>query len=296
MSLIHTRQMEGVQSRQVLDWFGVPMRGLYFVENTLPGGPPETAVDNPAIVLFPGGFDPIDGGVSEDLIRAMLTEANAPYVMEAHYIHEDQAGYIDPPSVADDVKTLCLNTVQPAVLVALCGGAIMVLDGVMQAARDEAPHTLVGCLVIGPPLFKYFNKFGHIIQQGVFFSRNTPESKLYRFAGHPHVPGNVTRLHEWSRQSMLTATVDRWDPKQRTNDPFPIPVEAVYFRIDIMTRTGRTCLQRLFNCPPRKERIPGAHRALRYSAEGDAIVKSIYLEFIQRAGAARLETEAVSCP
>ena len=51
------RTLPGISSRLMTDYYGLPMRGLYFIENTLEGRPAAAPPADP-VILVAGTFDP----------------------------------------------------------------------------------------------------------------------------------------------------------------------------------------------------------------------------------------------
>ena len=137
--MIHSRNIEGIDSCAVTDWFGTPMNGVYFVKSTLPGGIPSHGNATSPIVLIPGGFDPHFGEYSNALIRDLLERVGAPAVYEAHFCHEEQAGFLHVRAFIEDLAHICTDPSAQPVIVGLCAGTLALFGGLLAATELPQP-------------------------------------------------------------------------------------------------------------------------------------------------------------
>ncbi len=273
---IHDRQIRGVQSRILTHWHERPLRGLYFVESTLSGGAGEATRGNAPAVLVPGAIDPRDGEFSERLIRSLLEDGNTPSVLEAHYCFESRSGYIEPDAIVEDLKILYNDGSHGPVIIGLCGGTLLILLAMWAAAGDAVAPQKAQTLIVGPYLPAYTNKFGKVLEAAIGKIKMAPGSMHLKYAGHRNTTRNLECLKTHYASSALGRALAGIDPKSRTNQPFPIPLDALYFKFDVATREGRARMRRLFDVPHSNDRIGGIHRDLRDAPDADAAILAFY--------------------
>lgn len=239
------------------DYYGLEMRGMYFVENTLEDRPAAGPPTDP-VVLVAGTFDPHRGEYSARLIDALLREEKVSTVIEAHYIHEGRTGYLEPRAVIDDVREICLDPRTTPRFVSLCGGCLAVQEALLETAEANPAARVGGALFVGSFLPDYPSLTGLIIEQITMRQDTGPGSTIHNYAGHGEVLDSGRRLMAWYETSRLRKLLHG----PRPADPFPIPVHTLYFRLDMLNRRGRRSLGRVFNASPMPG-IPGLHKSLR---------------------------------
>jgi hypothetical protein len=281
--IIHTRDIEGVESEAVTDWFGTPMRGLYFVKSTLPGNVLSDDKTTCPIVLLPGGFDPKCGEYSDSLVRDLLERVGVPAVYEAHFCHEKRAGYLHTASVVEDVVHMCTDASARPVLVGLCAATLPVFGGLVETADGSAKPTALGALTIGSWVPSQYNLLGYFIARSTLKMAKRQSGKVRRYAGHGYLLDNGVNLRAWYAESGLHEKLVEARSNKADADRFPFPVEMIYFRIDMINGRSRRRLRRLFDSPKSGPKASGIHRSLRKASDADAMIGSFYERMVARA-------------
>ena len=279
----HVRKIAGIRSREVAGWRDIPLNALYFVEHTLPGGAGRDPRRGPALLL-PGSWDPIQGEYSDNLIRSLLFETGAPAVLEAHYRHGGQHGYVAPAALVEDLAAIYLDPDSPPTVVGLCFACPFVLEALL-VARERCPAPPVaGVLVIGYGLPGFLNTVGRTALWSHINMKVGAEARHCSYTGHTHVAGNNARGVAWTRGSRLLAAMEQ-AAKETSQTPFPVTVDSLYFRLDISTRQARALTRQLFGIDGERDAIPGYHRSLRRRSPADQMIAAFY-ERTQTAAAA----------
>jgi len=274
---LHHREIPGIVSRTVTTWRGKPLRGLYFVESTLAGV--ATSGDSPKgpALLLPGSWDPREGEYSDNLIRNLLQASGAPAVLEGHYRFDDQDGYVEPAALVDDLTSIYLDHEDPPTVVGLCFSCPFVLEALLKACEQEPTPPVAGVLVIGLGVPGFLNAVGRTALHSHINMKVGAEARHLKYTGHAHTAGNNARGESWIRDSRLTRAmraVDQDAPIQ----PFPVPVDALYFRLDVATRQARQLTRHVFGITGKRPAIPGYHRSLRRRSPADAMIAAFYEE------------------
>ncbi len=281
--IIHTRDIEGVESHAVTDWFGTPMSGLYFVKSTLPGNVPSDNKTTCPIVLLPGGFDPKCGEYSGTLIRDLLERVGVPAVYEAHFCHEKRAGYLHTASVVEDIAHMCTDASARPVLIGLCAATLAVFGGLVETAERSAKTTALGALTIGSWVPYQYNLLGYFLARSTLKMAKRQGGKVRRYAGHDYLLDNAANLKAWYGESGLYEKLVEARANKAEADKFPFPVEMIYFRIDMINARSRRRLRRLFDAPKPGPKASGIHRSLRKASDADAMIGSFYERMVARA-------------
>lgn len=271
---LHSRTLPGICSREVTTWRGAPLRGIYFVENTLPEDL-RAATDRGPVLLVPGSWDPKQGEFSDNLIRALLQESGAPSVLELHYRYDGEDGYVDPGALVDDLVNIYLDREAPPTVVGLCFSCPFLLEALLIARERDPSPPVAGVLAIGLGVPGFLNAIGRTALRSHIHMKVGAEARHLSYTGHPHVAGNNARGEAWISQSRLKAAMLALDPEGPVL-PFPVPVETLYFQLDVSTRTGRALVRRLFGIVETGASLPGYHRSLRRRSPADARIMEFY--------------------
>lgn len=267
---LHQRQLSGVQSNYLTSWDTQQLQGLYIVENRLQNQA-HVAGDVP-ILLMPGAFDPRRGEYGDRLILSLLNEPGVGSVYELHFRHRGVCGFIDMPSVVQDLQNIALFSTNKPILIGLSAGAIALAAGLQAAARDKAQLNIIAALLIGPHLTNHESIFVWAINR--LFKTNARLAKVARHAGHQYMARNWQHYNEWYLQSDLAKAVDAMSTAGAISTSCPAMVETLYFRFETITRDGRNRIDRLLNARRVKPYLPGIHRGLfRVPQAGPAILK-----------------------
>ena len=111
-------------------------------------------------------------------------------------------------------------------------------------------------------------------------------------SGHPYTPGNVDRILDWYKRSRLREAINSVTADGKFNRDFPIPVEMLFWKSDIITRDGAARLRRVFNMPHSNTRMPGRHGSLRRTVMADEAIVAFYKKYAARADAACVASTA----
>ncbi|MDP7639764.1 MAG: hypothetical protein QGG73_08625 [Candidatus Hydrogenedentes bacterium] len=274
--MIHSRNIEGIDSCAVTDWFGTPMNGVYFVKSTLPGGIPSHGNATSPIVLIPGGFDPHFGEYSNALIRDLLERVGAPAVYEAHFCHEEQAGFLHVRAFIEDLAHICTDPSAQPVIVGLCAGTLALFGGLLAATERSPNPSALGALSIGSYIPHQLNLLGRSIRWSARRLVERDSARLRKYAGHNYLFQTGYALTDWYAESNLLESLLRARPNKAEEDRFPIPVEVVYFGRDILNARTRRRLRNLFDAPKAPKKVRGLHRSLRKSPDADSMIASFY--------------------
>jgi hypothetical protein len=267
---LHQRQLPGVQSNYLTSWGTVQLHGLYMVENRLQNQAHVSG--NVPILLMPGAFDPCRGEYGDQLILALLNEPGVGSICELHFRHQGVCGFIDMPSVVQDLQNIALFSTNKPILIGLSAGATALAAGLHAAARDKADLNITSALLIGPHLTNHESIFVWAINR--LFKTDARLAKVARHAGHPYMARNWPHYNEWYLQSELAKAIDGNATDAAVSAYSSIPIETLYFRFETITRDGRNRIDRLLNARRVKPYLPGIHRGLfRVPQAGPAIIK-----------------------
>ena len=272
---LHSRNIQGICSREETTWRGAPLHGLYFVESTLPDGPKEGAHPMGPIILVPGSWDPRQGEYSDNLICTLLRECGATVVLEVHFRYQYQDGYFEPDAFVDDLVVIYSELEALPTVVGLCFACPFVLEALLMACEKDLSPGVAGVLVIGNGVPGFLNRLGLVTLRSLTNKLMAAGTRHLLYNGHPHTQGNNVRGEAWLKNSRLVAAMSKADPTGPVK-PFPVPVETLYFQLDISTRQARALTRRVFGVPESSERIPGHHRALRRRSPADAVIARFY--------------------
>lgn len=271
---LHQRNIDGIRSDYLTDWQGHPLQSLYALRNRLTDADDDP--DRPGVILLPGAFDPVKGEYGAGLIERLLTELRLRAVYEMHFRHRGICGRLDVSAILDDLDTMLGSRNGPSnIYVGLSGGAMMLAIALARTAERVGTPRCRGALLIGPHFPGYNTLFVSAVRR--LFKGEEMLSKVARHAGHPHVPENVEQSLKWYETSAIKEKFNRirgWSKPQ----PFPVPVQTLYFRMDTMNRRGRRKLSRMLASGELRPRLPGIHRGLYRVADSDARI----LDFCRR--------------
>ncbi len=267
---LHQRQLSGVQSNYLTSWDTQQLQGLYIVENRLRNQTHVTG-DVP-ILLMPGAFDPRRGEYEDRLILGLLNEPGVGSVCELHFRHQGVCGYIDMPSVVQDIQNIASFSTSKPILIGLSAGATAIASGLFAAARNNAELNITSALLIGPHLTNHESIFVWAINR--LFKTDARLAKVARHAGHHYMARNWQHYNEWYLQSDLAKAIDGVFAAGAISASCPAMVETLYFRFETITRNGRNRIDNLLNAQRVKPYLPGIHRGLfRVPQAGPAIIK-----------------------
>jgi hypothetical protein len=272
---LHGRSLPGISSRELTTWNGVPLRAMYFIESRMPGGIKwEEAAMGPA-VLFPGSWDPWNGEYSESLIQRLLVDCGAPAVLEGHYRWEGQDGYFDPAGVLVDLTEVLLNSPRPPTVVGLCIAAPILLEALLASCERAGRPPVAGVLVVGAGVPGFLNRLGRFTLRN--YTSKTLKSIVSRltYSGHTFTSDNIIRAVDCFRGSRLASALAA-DIDGDFESSFPVPVETLYFRVDIATMESRMRIRKLFGITHESECIPGYHTHLRDPSLADDRIVEFY--------------------
>lgn len=272
---LHKRQVRGLHTREINDWCGVPLKGTYLLESRIPNASGENTFP---LILIPGAWDPELGEFSEGLILEALKSGAVTSVYELHYRGEGQDGALVPESVVEDLVAMSMQPEMQPMFVALCAGAPLILEALLVAITRNPSPPVRGVLLIGAGIPGYLNRVGRAVALSVSHEKMVSVAKYLIYAGHPHTPPNYHRLEKWFRNSQFRVAMDNADVSRPMEDRFPVAVESLYFKMDIISREGRARLRRVFGVPHREDRLPGVHRALRNCPVADKKILEITQE------------------
>lgn len=264
----HLRETEALHSEHATHWQGYQPRGMYFVKTTLRDNP--AADQGRPVLLTPGGFDPLRGAYSDDLIHGMLATPGIGSVWEAHYCYQGQCGYGYPPLLIDDIAHICAHSHTPPLLVGMSGGSLLLSGGLLLAAQHQARPSVQAALILGMYLPGFENLFVRLLLP--YYRRPGMQEKIVRHCGHPYLlETDVATRTWWDTHPEFRRLVEQ--PQMKSWDRFPLPVELLFFRIDTLSRRGIKRMRQLFDCTVHPKTIPGHHRSLRKGVpEADAAI------------------------
>ena len=274
MPLAHQlRETEALHSEHVCDWQGDRPRGLYFVKTTLkdnPGG------EGRPVLLTPGGFDPLRGAYSDELIHGMLRAPGVGSVWEAHYRYEGQCGFGYAPYLIDDITAICARSTTPPLVVGMSGGSLLLAAGLLLAAQHQPRPTVKAALILGMYLPGFENLFVRLLFP--YYRRPAMQERIARHCGHPYLlQTDVETRRWWDTQPEFRRLLE--NPRMKAWDRFPVPVELLFFRIDTLSRRGIRRMHDLFDCTVHPRKIPGHHRSLRRDVP---LAEEIIIDFCRR--------------
>ena len=273
MKHLHTRHLDGIKSEQVESWENTPLVGCYLLKSTLENQNARTN-SGPPVILIPGGWDPKQGEFSENLVRTLLEDEGASAVYELHYCFEGQDGYDEPDSVVQDLTVMSLGEARP-VFVSLCAGGVLSLESVYRVVKENTAPSISGVFSIGPGT-SYLNRVGKTVVYSLTNTKFSAFSKHFVYAGHDHTIGNAKRQYTFWFTTLISKAIDDADPSEPIKGDFPVPVDVLYFQIDLVSREGRARLRRVFQSNHRSDNLPGAHGPLRNSKIADKQITGFY--------------------
>lgn len=269
MSLIHHRQLDGINSHYVFHWQEKKLEGCYLIKNQLTRPvTPKDGVKQDEILLLPGIFDPVRGEYGEDTITQLLNSPTISCVYELHYFSQEQSGLLNINALLDDLQFIFSHSSHLKV-VGLSAGCVFTAVALFNLHENHIKPTLDNVLLLGPHIISYETLFYRWIKRTV----SNPEmmAKVTRHAGHAHVPANVAIAESWCADTDFVKNV-RTFPLRKERPGFPVKVEARYFRFDTLTRSGRKRLHWYFDCPAPEKPLSGLHRGLFRVPESSQII------------------------
>jgi hypothetical protein len=267
---LHQRQLPGVQSNYLTSWDTQQLHGLYIVENRLPNQA-HIAGDVP-VLLMPGAFDPCRGEYGDRLILSLLNEPGVGSVCELHFRHQGICGYIDMPSVVQDIQNIVSFSTSKPILIGLSAGATALAAGLQAAARNRPELNITSALLIGPHLTNHESIYVWAINR--LFKTDARLAKVAKHTGHEYMARNWQHYNEWYLQSDLAKAVDAIGAAGQSRASCTVVVETLYFRFETITRKGRNRIDNLLDARRVKPYLPGIHRGLfRVPQAGSAIIK-----------------------
>ena len=253
----HLRATATLHSEHATDWQGYRPRGLYFVKTTLKDNP---AGEGRPVLLMPGGFDPLRGAYSDELIHGMLRAPGVGSVWEAHYRYQGQCGFGYAPFLIDDITAICARSATPPLVVGMSGGSLLLAAGLLLAAQHQPQPTVKAALILGMYLPGFENLFVRLLLP--YYRRPSMQERINRHCGHPYLlQTDVETWRWWDTQPEFRRLLE--NPRMKSWDRFPVPVELLFFRIDTLSRRGIRRMHELFDCTVHPRKIPGHHRSLR---------------------------------
>lgn len=273
---LHLREIPGLCTREVTEWHGIPLRALYFVEITLPPNQATVSSRKGPVILLPGSWDPRQGEYSDNLIRSLLVDAGAPAVMEGHYRHDGQDGYVEPAGLVEDLASIYLARESPPTVIALCFACLFAMEALLVARNQDPAPPIAGVLLIGQGVPGFLNAIGRTALRSHINMKVGAEARHLIYTGHSHTAGNNARGEAYARASRLVAAMTEADPATPIQ-PFPVPVDALYFRLDVSSGRGRALVRQVFGITTKNPLIPGYHRSLRRRSPADPMIVQFYL-------------------
>ncbi len=265
----HLRQRKDIATEAITQWQNKTLEGCYLVKNTLPNS--KTDTEGTPVILLPGGFDPYQGSFSGNAIRKLLNKPNINAVYEAHYCSQDRAGYLDPEPYIADLKHIYTSTPNnKPILVGMSASTIMLLIALYKLDKENATVNAQSTLLIGPFLPDHRSILGKNLRH--YYNRKSMRDKIIHHCGHKHVFENGVRIRGWwESNSALSQSIKKKELNNLAKN-LNTSLDALFFKIDTLSFSGKRVLKNAFGANIIKEKIPKHHRSLLYIPEFDVML------------------------